>query len=129
MRSRAAPSRGRRWLLTGAALLVLACNASLAAPDRLALNIKAGNAVLTLADFVRQTGLQVLFESDAIRDHSTRAIKGRFAAAEALRLMLDGSGLVYEFVNDRTVTVKPEMAATQPAAKPDTPAPAAVQRL
>ena len=81
------------------------------------LNIAAGSALTTLAEFVRQTGLQVLFESDAIRNHSTRAVSGQHDAAEALGLMLEGSGLTYEFVNERTVTVRPRPGTARPAGK------------
>ncbi len=89
--------------------------------DKRAFDIKAGSAIITLAEFVRQTGLQVLFESDAIRDHSTREVRGQFDAAEALGMMLEGSGLTYEFVNERTVTVRPRPGLTRPASKTASP--------
>lgn len=84
---------------------------SASAPGRLGklrLRIEAGSAPSALTEFVRQTGLQVLFEFDAIRGHTTRAVNGLFDAAEALTLMLEGSGLIFEFVNDRTITVRPQ---------------------
>ena len=103
-----------------ATLALLASSRSRASrADKRALDIKAGNAILTLAEFVRQTGLQVLFESDAIRNHSTREVRGQFDAAEALGLMLEGSGLTYEFVNERTVTVRPRSVISGPAGKAD----------
>jgi len=69
--------------------------------------INAGNAAATLTEFIRQTRLQVLFEADAIRGHNTRAVSGRLEAREALRVMLEGSGLMFEIVNDRTYAVRP----------------------
>ena len=113
-------NRARRQLLTVATLALLASSRTHASrTDKRPLNIKAGSAILTLAEFVRQTGLQVLFESDAIRNHSTREVRGQFDAAEALGLMLEGSGLTYEFVNERTVTVRPRPVITRPAGKTD----------
>jgi hypothetical protein len=105
-----------------AALALLAVpSAEASRADKRALDIKAGSAIITLAEFVRQTGLQVLFESDAIRNHSTREVRGQFDAAEALGLMLEGSGLTYEFVNERTVTVRPRPVITRPAGKAEEP--------
>jgi hypothetical protein len=69
----------------------------------------------------------VLFETDAIRDHTTRAVRGEFDAAEALHLMLEGSGLIFEFINERTIAVRP---ALTPAAKNGVqPSPADLRRL
>jgi len=82
---------------------------------KLRLKIAAGSAPIALSEFIHQTGMQVLFEFDAVRNHSTRAVSGQFAAAEALAAMLEGSGLVYEFVNDRTFTVRPRALTRPPA--------------
>jgi hypothetical protein len=101
----------RRELIAGT-LAALASGAtypqSVAAepPRRRDLEIAAGAAPTALREFVRQTGLQVLFEFDSIRDHTTHGIRGRFDASEALSRMLAGSGLAFEFVNERTVSVR-----------------------
>lgn len=120
-----ATGRTRRRLLAGiaaATVALLTCTSACASrADKKAFDIKAGSAINTLGEFVRQTGLQVLFESDAIRNHSTREVRGQFNAAEALGLMLEGSGLTYEFVNERTVTVRPQPMLTSPASKTDEP--------
>jgi Secretin and TonB N terminus short domain len=113
-------NRLRRRLLTriavAAIVLLTGHTAAASAADKRELDIKAGRAINTLAEFVHQTGLQVLFEFDAVRDHSTRAVRGQLEAAEALGLMLEGSGLTYEFVNERTVTVRARSGARRPAA-------------
>jgi len=103
------------------ALLRTALGFAVAAPleagtkaRKLSVEIAAGNALVTLGEFIRQTGLQVLFETDAIRDHRTRAVRGEFDAAEVLQLMLEGSGLIFEFINERTIAVRPELT---PAAR------------
>jgi hypothetical protein len=106
----------RQWLCgvlcalgTGAACAQSAVSegarrASLSRPD---LEIAAGTAPQSLREFVRQTGLQVLFEFDAVRHHTTHAVSGRLDPSEALALMLTGTGLAFEFVNDRTISVRP----------------------
>jgi iron complex outermembrane receptor protein len=100
----------RRYLLQYCALALLPILDARAneASTKLSLEIAAGNAATTLAEFIRQTGFQVLFETDAIRGHTTRAVSGQLDAAEALRVMLEGSGLIFEFINERTVAVRPE---------------------
>jgi iron complex outermembrane recepter protein len=106
-------NRTRRHLLNYAALglmpvIVVNANGKL---RKLRLQIDAGIASVTLAEFIRQTGLQVLFETDAIHGHTTRAVSGQLNADEALRVMLDGSGLMFEFINERTIAVRPQPLA------------------
>jgi hypothetical protein len=74
---------------------------------RASLEIAAGTAPQSLREFVRQTGLQVLFEFDAVRHHTTRAVSGRLDPSEAIAQMLAGTGLAFEFINDRTISVRP----------------------
>lgn len=112
----ASVNRVRRYLLRTALGLALITDQTVSAkPAKLKLKIDAGTAPVTLSEFVRQTGLQVLFETDAIRDHSTRAVSGQLEITEALRLMLEGSGLVFEFINPRTVAVRLEPLAAAAA--------------
>lgn len=103
----------RRHLLCCAAFALLPLGAASANGKlrRLRVEIDAGTAAVTLAEFIQQTGLQVLFEADAIRGHNTRAVTGQLEAHEALRVMLEGSGLVFEFINERTVAVRPKVVA------------------
>jgi hypothetical protein len=86
--------------------------------DKLPLKIAASAAPTALAELMRQTGLQVLFDFDAIRDFSTHEVSGQFDAEEALFQMFEGSGLVYEFINERTVAVRPQSPTATPARPP-----------
>jgi hypothetical protein len=88
-----------------------------AKPQKVALKISAGTAPVSLAEFVRQTGLQVLFDFDAIRNVTTREVAGQLDAAEALAQMFEGSGLMFEFINDRTIAVRRRPATATPAAQ------------
>jgi Secretin and TonB N terminus short domain len=106
---RAASIDGRRRYLLGT-VLGLAVARSISAADTLrkvSVAIDAGNAPATLAELIRQTGLQILFEADAVRGHTTRAVRGELDADEALHLMLEGSGLIFEVINARTIAVRP----------------------
>lgn len=100
----------RRDVLTGgAALLVSLASARRTYAEKrkkLALRIAAGSTPVTLAEFVRQTGLQVLFDFDAIRNTTTHEIDGTLDAREALALMFEGSELTFEFINARTIAVR-----------------------
>ena len=102
--------------LAGALTLRVAPASSLA---RLSLKIAAGTAPQALAEFVRQTGLQVLFDFDAIRNINTREVSGRLDPREALSTMFEGSGLTFEFINERTISVRllppPGLPVAQPA--------------
>jgi hypothetical protein len=101
--------------LAGALALRTSPASSLA---RLTLKIAAGTAPQALAEFVRQTGLQVLFDFDAIRDINTHEVNGKLDAQEALSQMFEGSGLTFEFINERTISVRPGPSAPLPVAPP-----------
>lgn len=82
--------------------------------------IPAGDAADALRSFSAQSGLQMLFEYRAIKGHKTHALSGEFDAQLALELLLRDSGLVFEFVNARTVAVRRKgQAADDPGASPD----------
>jgi hypothetical protein len=86
--------------------------------DKLAFKISAGMAPDALAEFVRQSGFQVLFDFDAIRNVSTHEVTGQLEPAEALSRMFEGSGLTFEFINDRTIAVRPRPPETLPVTQP-----------
>jgi iron complex outermembrane receptor protein len=69
--------------------------------------LEAGDASLMLNEFSRQSDLQVLFDFNILRGMKTSAVSGNMPAADALRAMLVGTILIYEFVNDHTLAVTP----------------------
>ena len=103
----------RGFAALAAALSVRSSRAS--KPEKQRLHVAAGSAPVALAQFIRQTGLQVLFDFDAVCNFSTREVSGQLDAEEALSRMLEGSGLTFEFINERTVAVRPLAAAVVPA--------------
>lgn len=74
---------------------------------RIAFNIPQEPLSEALAEWSRQSGLQVLRrDSDASGPELTSdKVSGRYSPAEALSKMLEKTGLKYEFVNDRTVRI------------------------
>ena len=113
--SRRAAIRVGLLALSGALALRVAPASSLA---HLTLRIGAGTAPQALAEFVRQTGLQVLFDFDAIRNITTHEVSGKLDPREALSRMFEGSGLTFEFINERTISVRLLPPATPPVAQP-----------
>ena len=59
----------------------------------------------SLSVFSAVTGLQVLYTETAAFEHTASGLRGRFTAEQALDRLVDGSGLDYRFVDDRTVTL------------------------
>lgn len=98
-------------LLAIAALGAVAATPAPAADSKPRIEIAAGPAGQALKAFVAQTGLQLLFDFEAVNRLTTHSVSGELGAAEALSRMLAGTGLAFEFVNDRTVTI------TMPAAE------------
>jgi len=101
------PSQGSSFLtLLGLLVLGLFCGPPARAAPRLqTFHIEAGDAALTLNEFSRQSSLQLLFDYNIVRGRQTRAVSGEYAATAALEQMLADTGLVFDFVNDRTLAV------------------------
>lgn len=100
-----------RWLI-----ICLLCGLSLplhAAEIKKHLEIAAGDASLNLNAFSAQTDIQVLFDYNIVRTLTTKAIDGTYGASDALRRMLKGTGLQFDWVNDRTIAVTPKKTLGQ----------------
>jgi beta-barrel assembly-enhancing protease len=72
---------------------------------------------VALADFARQTGLQVAYISDVIGVQQTAGAAAGLTASVALGHLLEGTGLRYEFLNPRLVRIladAPNSAPTPP---------------
>lgn len=119
------PSLSRRSAIRRV-LLLLASAATVASAqasrlDKRAFNISAGAAPEALAEFIRQSGFQVLFDFDAIRGFNTHEVSGQLDPAEALARMFEGSGLTFEFINERTISVRPRPSRAVPVVQPAPP--------
>ncbi|WP_433897934.1 STN domain-containing protein [Pseudomonas sp. PSE1(2024)] len=96
---------------------------------RMTLHIPAQELARALDQFSRATGMAVLVDSQLSRGRRSLAVDGEFTAAEALRRMLGGSGLMAKYSRDDAFTLQVAQIeeVPMPAEKP-TPASAAVNR-
>ncbi len=106
----------RRTMLAAMALVL--CHLAAAQPvnpPEIALNIDAQPLVDALHAFANQTGLQVLVNTDEVKAGKVRSPKvvGTFTAGAGLKELLAGSGLKFEFVNERTVRIAPVHGGAQ----------------
>jgi iron complex outermembrane receptor protein len=59
-----------------------------------------------LNEFARQTGLQVVLFADVGAGITTPGVSGNYTADDALAKLLAGTGLTYEYINERTIAVR-----------------------
>jgi len=100
------------WLLATA--LVRAAYAD-AASIPLEFHIPGGDATAALTEFSRQARLQLLFDYDVVKGHTTKPLDGLYTPAAALQRLLGDTDLEFDFVNERTLAVtrkKPPIDAT-----------------
>jgi iron complex outermembrane receptor protein len=74
---------------------------------RLAFDIQSKGLEAALTDFALATNLQVLFQSDIVPNRLAPRVSGSLTPRAALEQLLANSGLRYQFVNERTVTIRP----------------------
>jgi hypothetical protein len=78
--------------------------------------VPAGDAVLTLQEFSRQSGQEIIYPIDQVRTIRTNGVNGELGAHAALERMLDGTGLTV--VQDE----KTGALAVRPGSRRDSPA-------
>lgn len=72
----------------------------------LVFSIASGNAAETLTRFSKQGDLQIVFDYNKLSLYTTSAVEGEFATAvAALDLMISGTEITYEVLEERTVVV------------------------
>jgi iron complex outermembrane receptor protein len=99
----------QRWCAVLAICLILHTADAGADPAALRhFELEAGDASVMLNEFSRQSDLQVLFDFNILRGMKTHAVSGNIDPSTALKTMLKGTNLVFDFVNDRTLAVTPK---------------------
>jgi hypothetical protein len=68
-------------------------------------NIEAGEAPTTLNQYCEQADKQVLFDYQELRHRLTHRVAGMLTPSEALKVMLQDTGLVADSVNEQTLAV------------------------
>ncbi|MET0498647.1 MAG: TonB-dependent receptor [Steroidobacteraceae bacterium] len=102
-------ARHYRYNLLGS-LVLISSQATVAAQALPRVNdpIPAQPVAAALTTFSRQTGLQIIYMSRIADGVRSTAIPGGLPSDEALRRLLDTTGLQFEFLNERTVTIVTE---------------------
>ena len=85
-------------------------------PAALSAPIPAGPVEKALSDFSERTGVQVVYLSDVIREQVSQPVPEGLAPAAALTRLLEGTGLEFDYLNERIVRVRP--ATAQSAGQP-----------
>ena len=99
----------------GATLLVLALLDTPAWAEPKYLEIPAGPAAERLVELAREADVTIVFDSKTANGHTTNAISGNLDVGSALRAMLDGTGLQFEFSSSTTIRVS--VAPRTPASR------------
>jgi iron complex outermembrane recepter protein len=71
-----------------------------------------GSALELLA---RDRKLQLIYATDDVGNRHTEGAVGNFSTGDALKRLLKGTGLSYQFLDDKTVTVQPVVGSSRPA--------------
>ncbi len=108
----------RATILRCGLLLSLAWPAWCQAPAALRQNIAPQSLAVALAEYARQTGLQLFYVSDVVAGKQSSGAHAGSTARAALDQLLRGTGLRYEFLNGRSVRIVIDNAGAAPASAP-----------
>lgn len=110
-----AHAMSRRVALIRLGLLVICSSLSVAHADNIDpkaakthFHIESAAGAAALNEFSRQAQLQLLFDSKILNGVRTRAIDGSYTPVEALEKMLEGTGMIFSWINGRTLFVQPK---------------------
>jgi len=92
---------------------------SVRADTPLSVGIPAQTVDAALAEFARLTGLQLVYLSNLTQARASQGARAGVSASVALTELLEGTGLSFQFLNDRTVRIF-EVEPVSPAALPKT---------
>jgi len=83
--------------------------------------IRAQPLAAALEDFAHQTGLQLVYLSDVLKGQESKGSRAGVPTAEALTALLEGTGLTFEFLNQRAVRIFPEPKQSESGEGPKPP--------
>src|SRR5712692_3873481 len=81
-------------------------------------DIQAQATASALNEFARQADITLVFASALVDKHQMVGIKGDFTVLEALRKLLDGTGLSFTQVSATTIAISAETKAADPQHPP-----------
>ena len=105
IRSERARSLSRGLASAALAVLIALWTGESRAGAALSADIKPQPLASALAEFARQSGLQLVYVSQLAKSRASKGAHAGLAPAEALPALLEGTGLGFEFLNERTVRI------------------------
>ncbi len=107
-------------LTTGVMIALISAAASSADGLNAVMQIKIGPQALSAAllEFSDQTKLQVVSVGREVRGLRSPGVEGRWAARDALARLLEGTGLAFEEISDKTVRIFPRKTAEAAGVSP-----------
>src|SRR5690606_37920849 len=97
-----------KHLLAACVLIGLCATAQAQSTSSTAPELAAQPLNEALRSFAKQTGLQLIYVSEPVLGQRSNPVPGGLAPGEALKRLLEGTGLTFEFINDRTVEIRPQ---------------------
>jgi outer membrane receptor protein involved in Fe transport len=82
-------------------------------------NIEAQALEPALKELARQRDFQLVYRSEVVGARGTAGAAGELTAEEALRKLLEGTGLTYRYLDEKTVTIVPLATAPTVERKDD----------
>ncbi len=83
-------------------------------------HLEPGDATSVLTEYSSQAGLQLLFDFNVVKHRHVDGLDGTYTPKEALKRLLTGTGLVFDFVNPRTLAVTlPGAPVPSPSGTPE----------
>lgn len=111
MRGKFGPSV-QQLLWASTAALTFAVNLNPALAQTRTFNVPAQPASRGIPMFAKQAGIQVVASGSSLRGRRTRLVRGSYTVAEALRLLLEGSGLVASSTGSTSIiTIRADTSA------------------
>jgi len=75
-------------------------------------DIPAQSLAPALQTLVRERDIQLIYRAELIGDRRTGGASGEFTAVEALGRLLSGTGLTFQYLDEKTITIVPQAEAT-----------------
>lgn len=90
--------------------------------NKVRFNLPSDEFPKAILEFYRQSKIEVLFLSkDELSAIHTHPVLGEYEPAQALDIMLQGTGLIYNFATDHSVSIKQILPAEEPPPAPKKP--------
>ena len=100
------------------AIVGISAGAEADAAMRKPTHIAAQPLVSALQELAQERNIQVVYRGELVRNRSTAGASGDLTVEEALRQLLDGSGLTYHYLGDKAITIVP-VSQSNEVSEPD----------